>query len=425
MTRITQFILSLRNPSFKDKLLELQQVYALDPKGIELHQTQKLRELVVHFSKNDRSFEAVLTKNHIDPHKIQLDELKSLPKTSKADLIERFSELNQADLFSRVYKAKTSGTSGVGFNFDKDEEWDSFVRASREYFLNQVGQSSFSKAVYFWGFSYGLRKRILTRILDFVLNRKRFFSYKMLRNERFLKTLQNSNLLIGYSSMVNSAAEYVIEKGYTIDMAAIVATSERVLPHYYENVQKAFGKNLLSEYGAAETGIIAFSCSYGIMHVNEAGVIVEMDENGEILVTNLNAKSLPIIRYKLGDYISLEVLEKPCRCGRFGSVIKDIKGRVGETIVGKKAEYPSLTLYYIFKSFYESRSIYLSFTAEQNEIGLLQLYLEKELNSADHKFLKKIIESYFLEDISVEIIVDASRFIASKKRRDFISKIVR
>ena len=247
----------------------------------------------------------------------------------------------------------------------------------------------------------------------------------MLRNERFLKTLQNSNLLIGYSSMVNSAAEYVIVKGYTIDMAAIVATSERVLPHYYENVQKAFGKNLLSEYGAAETGIIAFSCSYGIMHVNEAGVIVEMDENGEILVTNLNAKSLPIIRYKLGDYISLEVLEKPCRCGRFGPVIKDIKGRVGETIVGKKAEYPSLTLYYIFKSFYESRSIYLSFTAEQYEIGLLQLYLEKELNSADHKFLKKIIESYFLEDISVEIIVDASRFIASKKRRDFISKIVR
>ena len=423
MNIIAQLIFRLRNPSFKAKLRELQDVYSLNSAGIESFQSEKFKDLIQHFAKNHKSFETQLRKNKIDPSNIQLSDLRRLPITSKEDLVERFSELNLAHLFSRVYKAKTSGSTGVGFTFYKNEEWDSFVRASREYFLNQNGQTSFSKSVYFWGFSFGLRKRILTRFVDFVLNRKRFFSYKVIDSERFLRTLRKSNVLIGYSSMVNSAAEFVIERDFKIEMDAVISTSERILPSHYVNVQKAFGTKLLNEYGAAETGIIAFSCPYDLMHINEAGVIVELDENGEILVTNLYAKSIPIIRYKLGDYVTMETLDEPCKCGRTGRYISDIMGRVGSTIIGKMGKYPSLTLYYVFKSFYESRDIYLTYTATQDTIGKLIVYLKSELNTSDHALLLKLFGAYFANDVEVDLVIDPMKFKISKKRQDFISKM--
>lgn len=64
-------------------------------------------------------------------------------------------------------------------------------------------------------------------------------------------------------------------------------------------MEKAFGAKIISEYGAAESGLIAYECpECGNMHINMENVIVEESE-GEIVVTNLLSRSFPIIRYKL------------------------------------------------------------------------------------------------------------------------------
>ena len=101
----------------------------------------------------------------------------------------------------------------------------------------------------------------------------------------------------------------------------IKGTSEKYSINYQEEVKKAFGTKIVSEYGATESGVIAFECPEGNMHINMEGVLVEEIEN-EIVVTNLQMTSFPLIRYKLGDYIQLAPESKQCKMWKKTSNIR-------------------------------------------------------------------------------------------------------
>jgi phenylacetate-CoA ligase len=208
-----------------------------------------------------------------------------------------------------------------------------------------------------------------------------------------------------------------IENSFNLKM--IKGTAEKIFDSYQIEVKKAFGKNIVSEYGSAESGLIAFECPNGSMHINMENVIVE-EENNEIIVTNLNSYSFPIIRYKLGDYIRLEDKKFECPCGRAHPIIKDIFGRVGYKILGKNNIYPSLTLYYIFKNLSLIKRISLNYQAIQKERGKLILRIEQN-NSEIYEHIKKDVEKYFNKDIEVEIQLGADLISKKGKRIDFIS----
>ena len=89
-------------------------------------------------------------------------------------------------------------------------------------------------------------------------------------------------------------------------------------------IERAFGAVLINEYGASECMSIAHSCVEGRLHVSGDWVVLEpVDRNyrptpvGEashtVLLTNLANRIQPIIRYDLGD--SITVSPMPCACG--------------------------------------------------------------------------------------------------------------
>lgn len=91
-----------------------------------------------------------------------------------------------------------------------------------------------------------------------------------------------------------------------------------------EAIEKSFGCRVMNEYGASECLSIAFGCPEGWLHLNSEWVILEaVDalgnavEPGElshsVLVTNLANHLQPIIRYDLGDRVTM--LPVPCACG--------------------------------------------------------------------------------------------------------------
>ena len=150
-------------------------------------------------------------------------------------------------------------------------------------------------------------------------------------------------------------------------------------------------------------------------------VIVE-EENGEIIVTNLNSFSMPIIRYKLGDSITLNTVKK-CKCGMEHEIIDDVLGRVGQTILGKKGKYPSLTLYYIFKSFAMKYHGAINYQGIQEEKGKLDLLLDKDVLEEEMNAIQKECNNYFGRDMEVKIIPNGLVRDYSKKFKDFVSKI--
>jgi len=111
-------------------------------------------------------------------------------------------------------------------------------------------------------------------------------------------------------------------------------------------IEAAFGSTLINEYGSSECLSIACSCTAGTLHVNADWVILEpVDRDyrpvpaGEpshtVLLTNLANRIQPIIRYDLGDSITINT--SPCHCGRALPAIT-VQGRHDDLLVLRSAK---------------------------------------------------------------------------------------
>ena len=148
-------------------------------------------------------------------------------------------------------------------------------------------------------------------------NRFRVFSYDEAEIRRLARHTRKAVVLHGYSSMIYNIAKALNKDGQLPRpgrLKLVKGTSEKIFDAYQDEALKAFGMRIVSEYGAAETGLIAFECPHGSMHVHMEGCHVEVVD-GEAVVTNLLSRSFPIIRYRLADSIELAPDGFECPCG--------------------------------------------------------------------------------------------------------------
>lgn len=107
------------------------------------------------------------------------------------------------------------------------------------------------------------------------------------------------------------------------------------------NIEDAFGCRIVEDYGASECMNMAFGCSHGRLHTNDDWVVLEpVDENyqpvppGEpsatVLVSNLANRVQPLLRYDLGDSITVDT--EPCACGSIRPAIR-VEGRSADVLV--------------------------------------------------------------------------------------------
>jgi phenylacetate-CoA ligase len=130
--------------------------------------------------------------------------------------------------------------------------------------------------------------------------------------------------LQAYPSAADALARRVLATRRGCGVPLVVLTAETVLPAQRERVAAAFGARVASFYGARECGWIAAECAEGRSHVNTAGVHVEVVE-GEILVTDLVNRAMPLVRYRIGDRGALD--PAPCPCGDARPVLRCVEGR--------------------------------------------------------------------------------------------------
>ena len=89
-------------------------------------------------------------------------------------------------------------------------------------------------------------------------------------------------------------------------------------------IEKAFGAEVFDIYGCTEIKEIAWECEkHEGYHINEDDVYVEIlhgespakpGEVGDIVLTDLRNKAMPLIRYRIGDRGLL--IAGNCSCGR-------------------------------------------------------------------------------------------------------------
>jgi len=415
----------LRNPSIDASYRFLKKSEKWTLADLKAYQLIKLKQLVSLAYNNSKYYKKEFDNIGLKPIDIKtLNDIKKIPLLTKSALLKNISEIHTNLKFNRIRTAKTSGTTGNSLMFKREEEAESFNRAEVFRGYSWYNVKPWERNGYFWGFDFSLKERVKTNILDFFQNRFRSFSYNDEDLKHFLYKLQSAKYLHGYSSMIYQLAKKINNQNYKKPkkLKLIKGTSEKVCEAYQEQIKNAFGLKMVNEYGATESGIIAFECPEGNMHINMEGVIVEVEDD-EIIVTNLQLQSFPIIRYKLGDYIKLAPQHEKCSCGMSHSIIEEVTGRVGKKIYGFNKTYPSLYFYYIFKNMSNKYKLDLTYKVIQNEIGKLVFYIEQKLEEKSKNQLENEIKLYLFEDVECKIIDNYKLIYSNKKNTDFISKV--
>ncbi|QHI35215.1 hypothetical protein IMCC3317_05610 [Kordia antarctica] len=413
----------LRNPSIRKWFVFLKQSEHWSIEQLEAYQLAQLKDLIS-FAKVNSEYYKETFKNIDIKSFTSLKDIQQLPLLSKQDVILHNEKIHTKHAFKKVFTATTSGSSGDPLVYKREESADSFNRASifRGYSWHNV--QPWERNGYFWGFDFSRFKQLKISALDALQNRFRMFDYKEKAFNRFVKKLRKATYIHGYSSMIYQSAKLINDKKLPKPkhLKMVKGTSEKIYDSYTEEVQKAFGVPIISEYGAAETGIIAFECAKGNMHLNMEGVLVE-EIDKQIVVTNLQMKTFPIIRYQLGDYIELASKDTKCSCGMAHYILNEVAGRVGENVYGNKEIYPSLYFYYIFKNLGKKHDIKLTYQIIQKEKGILIFNLKENLTNKHEQLLKQEIYNYFSDDITYNINQNVKKKAGNGKTKSFISYI--
>ena len=406
----------------KQKFLAESQYWELD--RIKEFQLDRLKELVKIAYNNTPYYKEKYDGFKIHPTDInRLEDIRKIPVLSKTELLVNREKIQIKKNGEKLYFAETSGSTGKPLVFYRDQDWDAWNRASMYRGYSWYNVNPWERNGYLWGYNFSFKKRIRVKLLDELQNRFRLFSYNKHEIDKFLIKMEKASYIGGYSSMIYELSKEINNRGsYKYNnIKMIKGTSEKIYDSYQGEVIKAFGKKMISEYGSAESGLIAFECPKGNMHINMETVIVE-EESSEIIVTNLISRSFPVIRYKLGDYVELGDNIK-CECGRNHLIIKDVLGRTGKVIFGYNERYPSLTLYYVFKNLAIEKNIILNYVAIQKEKGSIEIHIER--NITDHEISMFMIEyrKYFKDDLQLSLHDGSIIKQENSKKTDFISYV--
>lgn len=318
-------------------------------------------------------------------------------------------------LFKEKYKnnkyisRKTSGTTGVPSTVYIDKKTLSSQLLARNYFFNMHGINLGMKEARFWkrsmgGLSAKLKQKILNRVIvdDNTVN-------AMCNNGLF--PFHGIDYFYGYPSLLLEVAKFFDGKQLRPQPKLVISTAEVLSEEHRKYLSNVFKCDVVQEYGCTEVDIIAFQCPNGNYHLNPR-LIVEFEDLGYgdhgVIVTDLINRAMPIIRYRLNDYVRLNAT--PCGCCSLGSSLSFIGGRSSDRFVdlpnGLKVH--SSIFSEIVSELVDSGKSIVRFKVDHVSPTNMTFYLsgitDPDQKNLIRKLLKKKMSDLFTSEICVEII---------------------
>lgn len=371
-----ELIYRLRGEGVKPAIKELKLLEEFDSKSVTSYKEKKLRALI-DFVENEYGYyrSVVEEAKHGAGDCSAFEVLDRLPAVDK-NLIKK----NLYGLISGHMRASwrsTSGSTGTPFVFKKDRYASGYMDAMMYSAYCWHGILPWSKQVRIWGSSVDFKARMIQVAKDRLLARKRLSAFEMsdINCKRYFNNLLKlrPKYFYCYPNAMNQFALSLERQGLDgkeIGASVVICTGEILFPHQKEKIEQVTGCRIVNEYGSTENGIIAFECEYGTMHLLPTVHvdIIDPDQEGfgEIAVTELNSRSVPFIKYKIGDMG--RVLSSGCKCGRPFEVLEIREGRVDDFIV-----CPNGNVVYDAILAYVLKDYAVQFRAYQDEMDLINI----------------------------------------------------
>jgi phenylacetate-CoA ligase len=131
----------------------------------------------------------------------------------------------------------------------------------------------------------------------------------------------------GYAGSLYQFAKAVRKQNLKVTPPKFIISSAETLQDFMRTeIEEVLSAKVYNYYGSREVGAIAGECKGGHMHSFSFHNLLELDTNGQLLVTNLHNYSMPLIRYLIGDVGELG--KGTCSCGSPLPWISTLHGRI-------------------------------------------------------------------------------------------------
>lgn len=368
-------------------LRDLKRVRRGGTEEVAARQRSRLAELVAHARANSPYYRELYQAL---PERVT--DMTTLPVTTKPALMDRFDDwvtdraitldavrefIEDDDNAGKPFLASylvvtTSGTSGKRGVFVQDDRMfnvlsaitigratGQFLRGWHDYWvmLKNGGRTAalWATGGHFAGYATA-RRLILERP-----SRRRKIRIISVHHplDRIVAELNEfrPGILNGYASAIALAAREREAGRLRIEPVLVITAAEGLPAEEYPRIAEAFGAKVRNQYACAEFMGLANGCEENWLHVNADWVILEpVDAEfrpvppGElshtVLLTNLANRVQPIIRYDIGD--SITVRPDRCPCGNPLPAVQ-VQGRASDVLVftaedGGEVRLPPLAL---------------------------------------------------------------------------------
>lgn len=295
------------------------------------HQRTLLRETLECAAARSPFYRDGLARLRMSPTEIATrDLLCELPVMQREDLARLYAAAVNAGIPKSVYVSSSSGTSGqpVHSLHGLDSLLSNQVCRARG--LSRHGVDAWERQGLMVCQRMTTRHQIVAFLGDRVAGRRRNGGFEM-RLAEARSTIRRFRrfrpaYLVGMPSLFNRMAWFARPAGADlreIGVRALLCNTELMMRPVERRIGAAFGATICNEYGCTEVGSIAHQCPLGTLHLNPEHAVVELLDTdnrpvrpgtpGRVVLTALQNRVLPLIRYDVGDWAVSAAAA--CACG--------------------------------------------------------------------------------------------------------------
>ncbi|HSB66942.1 MAG TPA: AMP-binding protein [Anaerolineales bacterium] len=330
-----------------ERLNDLNQTQWLSYEDLMKLQHDKLLRLLEYAYQNVPYYRRTFDAAGLHPNDLRQDlaGLNQLPVLTKTMVQEHWNEMltTEPERRNSLSKASTSGSTGQPLVFMQDADFRDSVTADIQRHMGWAGWKLGESQAVIWGapFTSSLSRRVRTQLIDMVWNRIQINAFTMTEQAmaNFAEQVRRwkPRILFGYASSVQRFAQFVKNspyRGLTFD--AVFTGAELLLPAVRDYLKETFECQVFNHYGTNELGGMACECeAHTGLHISVENSYVEIlkegcpakpGEVGDLIITNLNNRGMPFIRYSIGDGGAWYAGDA-CPCGRALPRLSSIDGR--------------------------------------------------------------------------------------------------
>jgi phenylacetate-CoA ligase len=310
---------------------------------IQMYQIEKIKHLVK-YAKEKTQYYKNLLKN-VEPSKLRsADDVATLPITEPDIIIQDAFQLKSDEKICNVFCS--GGTvSSPKFAFFTSTDMDMIYElAARKFYMMGIRSSDRVALmqpfdIYIIGIGHmEAYRKIGAEVIPLGVRLEQDFVIKVM--EKLQPTVIDSSPSI-VLRLTNAVLEKKLDPMKDFSIRKIILAGEKVAQSLREYLERTWSAEVFSDYGLGEMGIVAAECQeHKGLHIAVDRYFVEVihpitkepvkqGEIGELILTPLNLRGMPLIRYRTGDLVKIKNFK--CPCGRTHPLI-DIIGRKDETL---------------------------------------------------------------------------------------------